>query len=68
MDEVIEKATNAHIDTLIMNGTVTVNKPNTGRDIKDYLRSGKFLQFQASLHYHAALFNVKKGSDDAVRD
>ena len=50
----IEEATTAHIHTLVMNGTITVNKPNTGRDIKDYLRSGKFLQFQFHLHRHAA--------------
>ena len=68
MDEAIEKATQAHIHTLIMNGTVTVNKPNTGRDIKDYLQSGKFLQFQSSLHYHAAkeLLKVRLVTDEGV--
>lgn len=48
--ESIERATKAHLDRLIMDGSITVGNQNSKRDIGIYLRSVTFTQFQARLH------------------
>lgn len=60
--EIIDKVTEAHIDRLILDGTITVNKVGNPRDISIYLRSAKFSQFQACLHMTLAKMEAPQNS------
>lgn len=53
-DDVIEAVIKAHIHNLVLNGTLTVNKPGNPRDISRYLQSAEFMRYKQGAHMEAA--------------
>ena len=45
----MDKATEAHLDRLVMDGSITIGDRGNPRDIGIYIRSGAFLKFQNDL-------------------
>ena len=39
----------AHIDRLILDGSVVIGQPNNPRDLKKYLQSGEFAKYQTGI-------------------
>ena len=52
--DAIEDVTKAHIHQLVINGTITVNKPGNPRDISKYLQSIEFMRYKQGVHMEAA--------------
>lgn len=51
-----------HINTLVMTGEVTVDNPDSPRDLQKYLRSAKFAQFKQSLYMMFAKIMASQAS------
>lgn len=53
-NDTIEAVIKAHVHELVINGTLTVNKPGNPRDISRYLQSAKFMRYKQGVHTETA--------------
>lgn len=47
---IINEITSAYLGRLVMDGRITINKPDSPRDIKLFLISTEFLKWKQNLH------------------